>query len=367
MTTAADRVQKCFSGRPVLVVGGDGFLAQNAIRRLVGLRAQVTVLVRGANRRPHPLVRAVIVGDVREAAVVRQAIAGQDVVLNFVGVTSAVTSNRMPSVSLLEECLPHLSLLSACAEQTAPPLVVFPSSRLVYGKPRYLPVDEGHPTEPLTVYGIHKLTVEHYLRVYRESRAVPYLAFRISNPYGPHQLEQRGYGILNMFIQQALSGKPIRLFGDGAQRRDFVFVDDLVDMMFTAVATPDCHNQIFNLGGPEAIPLVNAARLIAAAAGGVPVLHEPWPAEHLKVETGDYLGNVDKISRLLPRFRFTPLQEGIAATVAAYREAYAIQTAAETEQSPGASRAPIVRTDPLATSPISPSLPAAPGSTSAGN
>lgn len=318
MTDAVDPVA-WFRGRGVLVVGGEGFLAQNAIRRLVALGAHVTILVREQRHAAHPLARALIVGDMREVAVARQAIAGQDVVLNFAGVTSAVTSNRMPSVSLLEECLPHLSLLGACAERAVPPLVVFPSSRLVYGRPRYLPVDEAHPTDPITVYGIHKLTVEHYLRVYQRTAGVPFLVFRISNPYGPYQVARRGYGILNTFVQQALAAQPLRLFGDGSQRRDFIHVDDLVRVMLQAIATPACRNQIFNVGGPEAVPLVEAARLIAAACGGVPVLHEPWPAEHLKVETGDYLGAVDRIAALVPPLRFTPLREGIESTVAWYR------------------------------------------------
>jgi UDP-glucose 4-epimerase len=79
---------------------------------------------------------------------------------------------------------------------------------------------------------------------------VPYLILRISNPYGPYQAaKNNGYGIINYFIQLALRGEPIRLFGDGSQIRDFVYVDDLMDILLCAIAAPACHNQIFNLGG----------------------------------------------------------------------------------------------------------------------
>lgn len=319
--TTVDQLEAFFRARSVLVVGGEGFLAQNAIRRLVGLGARVTSLVREQRRPLLAGVQRLIVGDMREAAVAQDAIRDQEVVLNFAGVTSAVTSNRMPSVSLLEECLPHLSLLGACAEQASKPLIVFPSSRLVYGKPQYLPVDEGHQTHPTTVYGIHKLTVEHYLRVYRATAGLPFLILRISNPYGPHQLQQRGYGILNAFVQQALAGEPIRLFGDGSQRRDFIFVDDLVEIMLHAIATPACHNEIYNVGGAEPVRLADAAGIIADEVAGTSIVHEAWPAEHLKVETGDYVGKLGKLSTMLPHLPFTPLREGVAATVKAYRNA----------------------------------------------
>jgi nucleoside-diphosphate-sugar epimerase len=280
----------------------------------------------------------------REPAVARDVIRGQEVVLNFAGVSGAVTSNQMPSVSLLEECLPHLSLLGACAGHSTPPLVVFPSSRLVYGKPRYLPVDELHPTDPLNVYGIHKLAVEHYLRVFHQTAGLPYIIFRISNPYGPHQLASRGYGILNTFVQRALANQPIRLFGDGSQKRDFIYVGDLMRILLGAIATPACHNQIFNVGGLEPIALGDAARAIAAEVGDVAVLNEPWPAEHLKIETGDYVGSIDKLIAHMAVSPFTSLRAGIAATVAAYRSgegaAALPETGARTSRKVGESAMP---------------------------
>jgi nucleoside-diphosphate-sugar epimerase len=329
MDAVVSQVQAYFAGRKVLVVGGEGFLAQNAIHRLVALKAEVTMLVREQRRAPPPGVSRLVVGDVREAEVSAAVVAGQQVVLNFAGVTSAVTSNRMPSVSLLIECLPHLTLLDACAAQASPPLVVFPSSRLVYGKPQQLPVDEQHPTQPLTVYGIHKLAVEHYLRVYQRMHGVPYLVLRISNPYGPHQNLRRGYGILNTFIQRALAGQPITLYGDGQQLRDFIHVDDLVSVTLRAIATPACHNDTYNVGGPEAVALADVAHLIAQQAGGTPVLHQPWPEEHLKVETGDYVGNIAKLASRLPGLSFMPLAQGLASAVAAYQQVW---TAADQAQ-----------------------------------
>lgn len=309
-----------FEDRRVLVIGGDGFLGRNMIRRLVALGAAVTVLVR---KRRHPDqggVRRTLVGDMKDPIFARDAVQGHDLVLNFAGVTSAVSSNRSPSLSLMEECFPHLNMLAACAELAAPPLIVFPSSRMVYGRPDSLPVDERHPTRPTNVYGIHKLTVENYLRVYHETAGVPYLIFRISNPYGPLQPRHQSYGILNTFIQRALAGETIRLFGSGEQRRDFIYIDDLMDTVLRAVLTPSCHNDAYNLGGPEGISLREAAETVAGCVAGTRIVFEPWPEDYLKVETGDYVASFERLARHVPLPRFTPFREGIATTVRAYRD-----------------------------------------------
>lgn len=309
-----------YRDRRVLVVGGGGFLGRNAVKTLSALSADVTVLVRDeSNAQRHDAGR-VLFGDLKELAVARVAVGGQDIVLNFVGVTSAVHSNRNPCLSLREECFPHLNLLTACAEIPSPPLIVFPSSRLVYGTPLYLPVDEAHPTRPTNIYGAHKITVEHYLAIYQQTKGVPYLIFRISNPYGPYQAaKNKGYGILNYFLQLAVRGEPIRIFGDGSQIRDFIFVEDLIDILLSAIAIPDCHNQIFNIGGRERISLRAAAKHIALAAGGTPVLLDPWPEDYRAVETGDYFSCVDKLGRFLDLAHLTSFEDGLARSIEAYR------------------------------------------------
>lgn len=310
-----------YRDRRVLVVGADGFLGSNAVRALAALSADITMLVRQPTDAPHHALGRLLVGDLKELEVAREAAAGQEIVLNLVGVTSAVDSNRDPCLSLREECFPHLNLLAACADMPSPPLVVFPSSRLVYGTPHYLPVDEAHPTRPTNIYGAHKITVEHYLSIYQRTKGVPYLVLRISNPYGPYRAgKSKSYGIVNHFIQLAMRGEPIRLFGDGGQLRDLVYIDDLIDIMLLAIATPACHNEIFNVGGPQGVSLRRAAEAIALAAGGTPVVFEPWPADYRSVETGDYVSCLDKLKRFVDLPPQASFEEGLAHTLAACRE-----------------------------------------------
>lgn len=140
-------------------------------------------------------------------------------------------------------------------------------------------------------------------------------------PYGPRQpTRYKGYGILNHFLQLAARGEPICIFGDGSQMRDFIHVADFMTIMLQAIATPACYNQIFNVGGPEAIPLRAAAECIARAAGGTPIRFEPWPAEHLAVETGDYFSRHDKLASYLNLTEPTPLEIGLRCALHSYRE-----------------------------------------------
>lgn len=308
-----------YRGRRVVIVGADGFIGRATARALASLDAEVTLLTRRPASAASPAMRHVV-GDIADPAVARGAVAGQSVVFDLIGATSAVLANRDPGISLAQECMPHLNLLAACAEAREPPLVVFPSSRLVYGTPAYLPVDEAHPTAPLTIYGVHKLTVEGYLSVYARTRGVPYVAFRISNPYGPHRAaSDKGYGVVNRFIALAARGETIRIFGDGSQMRDYVFAADMVEMVLRATATSSCYGQVFNLGGEEPVSLRRVVELIADAAGGSAVEFVPWPPEYRAVETGTYIGSLAKLARHIEMPAFTPIADGLRRSLAAYR------------------------------------------------
>lgn len=314
-------VQDFYRGRPVLIVGADGFLGRTATKMLAGLGAEVTVLCRRPSPAGHAHAVRRIVGDLGDVEVARRCVQGQSVVFDLIGATSAVNSNRDPTLSLMQECLPHINLLSSCAEVSPLPVVVFPSSRLIYGRPQYLPVDELHPTQPSNIYGVHKLTVEGYLSVYHEMRGLPYIVFRISNPYGPYQgVANKGYGIVNRFIQMAAHGETIKIFGDGSQLRDYVYADELIEIILRATAEPTCHNQTFNVGGREPVSLRRVAELISTAAGGSPLDFTAWPAEYRAVETGSYVGSMDKLSGLIELPPAIPLEDGIGISINAYRD-----------------------------------------------
>jgi len=199
--------------------------------------------------------------------------------------------------------------------------IVFPSSRLVYGKPRYLPVDEGHPVAPESIYAAHKLAVENYHLIYGHLYGLKATVLRISNPYGPMQAgESRPYGIANRFIQAAVSGKQISLFGDGSQRRDYLYIDDLVDALLRAAWTEESRGKIYNIGDGKGTSMLELAELAVAAAGRGVIVRVPWPEEYRAIETGDYLSDITLARRELGWRPVTELSEGIVHTVKFYRQ-----------------------------------------------
>jgi nucleoside-diphosphate-sugar epimerase len=146
------------------------------------------------------------------------------------------------------------------------------SSRLVYGTPITLPVDESHPLRPGTLYAAHKLLLENYLQVFSKTHGLKTIVFRLSSPYGPNAPSTPGrLGVWNQFINKALRGETLSIYGDGRQLRDFVYIDDVVRAFLLAAATTSVLGKSFNLGGERPIPLREAVMVIAKEAGGTPV------------------------------------------------------------------------------------------------
>ncbi|MFQ5973231.1 MAG: NAD-dependent epimerase/dehydratase family protein [Alphaproteobacteria bacterium] len=311
--------RRFYRDRPVLVLGGDGFLGQNCVRALLGLGARVSSVSRRASLPRKPNLRE-LTGDLRDLHTVERAVDGQSVVFDFVGVYGPVDSNRHPRNSLLEECLPQLNVAETCARLAQRPRIVFCSSRLVYGKPRHLPVDEAHPLSPQSIYAVSKVAAESLLECYRNRFDVPYTVFRLSNPYGPHRFSHvRSYGVINHLIRRAVRGEPIELFGGGRQRRDYIFVEDVVGAFLLAAARAECANEIFNLGGEHSLSMAEAAHTIVRLTGDVEVRSVPWPRDYEEVETGDYATDLRKVQRLVQPPAQISFDDGVARTIAYYR------------------------------------------------
>ena len=265
-----------YRARRILVAGANGFIGTNLVHALHLLGAQVSSIVRG--RRPHQSYGTVLCGDLRDKQFTSCAIQGQSLVFDLAGTMGAVDSNSEPVRSLDEDLRAQLTLLAACADLKGPVRLIFPSSRLVYGKPQYLPVDELHPLAPQSMYAVHKLTVEQYLSVLSQHSGLSYTVLRLSNPYGPHQpTVKRSYGVINTFLMAAASRKPIMIYGDGQQKRDYIHVHDVVVALLMCPMYDTTTNCIFNLGGRVATRIGDVAKIITDAAGGTGIRFAPGP------------------------------------------------------------------------------------------
>lgn len=311
-----------FAGARCVVTGGLGFIGSTVVHRLLDEGADVVVIdalvpEHGGDRRNVDGLGV----EIRECSIgapeVAHAVRGCDFVFNLAGQVSHLASMQRPVRDLDLNLRSHVEFLEILRAEAPRAICVLTSTRQVYGRPRYLPVDEEHPTAPVDVNGVDKLACEHFHLLYGRTHGLRSSVLRLTNVYGPRlHLDRSGLGFLSVFIRRALRGDDIELFGDGSQLRDCLYVDDVVDAILAAVSHPAAIGEIFNLGHSEVLSLAEIARLVVDAAGTASrVRCVPWPDDLEHIDIGSYQGDFSKAERLLgwvPRVGFA---EGIRATI----------------------------------------------------
>jgi UDP-glucose 4-epimerase len=312
--------------RRVLVVGGLGFIGLNLTGRLIRLGARVTVVTPAIERHRDTAADCaargvrILEGDLRDADAMRHAVAGEDVVFNLAGQSGAVRSMEDPWTDLDVNCRGNLVLLDALRAANTAAKLVFVSSRLAYGRTGADPVAEEQRPDPLCVHAVHKVAVEQYLRLYGQLYGLKCAVARLTNPYGPGQPSERtAYGIVNRMIHLALSGEALPVYGDGRQRRDYIYIDDAVDALLTLGESDASTGRLYNVGSGIGTPLVEMARAITAMAGRGHVRFVPWPPLAERIETGDFVADITRIRREIAWEPRVPLTDGLQRTVAFYR------------------------------------------------
>jgi UDP-glucose 4-epimerase len=236
-----------FSGADVLITGGIGFIGSALARRLLALEAKVTLVDSlipeyGGNLFNIHDIRdrvAVDLADVRDAATMASLVKNRAFLFNLAGQTSHLDSMTDPLTDLNINAAAQLSILEACRLQNPAVKIIYASTRQVYGRPQYLPVDEKHPLNPVDINGINKLAGEWYHLLYDRVYKIRASALRLTNTYGPGmRVKDARQTFLGIWIRQLIDGKPIQIYGTGGQRRDFNFVDDVVEALLLAAANP---------------------------------------------------------------------------------------------------------------------------------
>ncbi len=320
---------QAFAGARVLITGGLGFIGSNLAHRLVALGAQVTLVdslipeyggnlynIAGIEDR----VR-VNIADVRDEYSMNYLVQGHDVLFNLAGQTSHLDSMRNPYIDLDINCRAQLSILEACRKHNPRIIVVYASTRQIYGKPDYLPVDERHLLHPVDVNGINKMAGEWYHILYNNVYGIRACALRLTNTYGPRmRVKDARQTFLGVWIRNVIEGKPVQVWGDGRQLRDFTYIDDCVEALLLAALHPAAVGQIFNLGGLEVINLRDLAALVVEIAGGGSFEIIPYPADRKPIDIGDYYADDRRIRQMLGWQPKVDLRAGLARTIAFYRE-----------------------------------------------
>jgi UDP-glucose 4-epimerase len=318
-----------FRGKRILITGGLGFIGSTLARRLAGTAERIVLVdslvpeyggslwnISGIEGLVH-----VNISDVRDEHSLRHLVRGQDIVFNLAGQTSHLDSMRDPYTDLEINCRSQLSILEACRRNNPGVKIVFASTRQIYGRPQYLPVDEAHPLAPVDVNGINKTAGEWYHLLYGELYEIPVVVLRLTNTYGPRmRVRDARQTFLGHWFRMLLQGNPLEVFGDGTQHRDFNFVEDVVDAFLLASSSDDAEGRIYNLGDDRVITLHELAELLIEIHGSGSYELVPFPPDRKGIDIGDYYADYSRIRRELGWKSRVTLEEGVARSLAFYRE-----------------------------------------------
>ena len=316
-------LESFYGGRRVLLLGGLGLIGSTLAHQLVELGARVTIVDAlfpqyGGNLKNLEGIEDRVtlhVGDIRDETLMRAVVPGQECIVNLAAQVSYTDSVFDPLLDLDINCRGHLLLLELCRHLNPDSKVLFAGSRLQFGRIERIPVGEDHPQLPLMPYGIHKMAAEKYCQMYHRTHSLCTTVLRLANPYGPRQqMKHSKYGIVNWFIRLAMEGGTIKVFGDGRQVRDYVFVDDVATAFLLAGSLGEADGEVFNVGSGTPTSFREMAEAVVRIVGGGRIEFVPWPPEYTNIETGDYVTDITRIKRLLGWAPRTSLADGIAET-----------------------------------------------------
>lgn len=316
-----------YERKTIIITGGLGFIGSNLARKLVELGANVTVVDSlipeyGGNLFNVDDIKdriTVNISDVRDPFSFAHLVKGKDVLFNLAGQTSHIDSMNNPHNDLDINVNAQLSMLEVCRKINPGIKIVYASTRQLYGKPDYLPVDEKHPLRPVDVNGINKLAGEWYHLLYNNVYGIRACVLRLTNTYGPGmRVKDARQTFLGIWIKQLLTGEIIKVFGDGLQLRDFNHVSDCVSALLLAGENDDSNGKVYNLGSKEVIGLRELAiKLVGSGFGGDYELVE-FPPDRKAIDIGDYYSDYTLINEELGWSPVVKLDDGLIATVEYY-------------------------------------------------
>ena len=318
-------------GKRILVTGGLGFIGSNLVRKLLAEEAHVTVLdslipeyggneFNLADLRDHEGL-IINISDVRDPHSMERLVADHEILFNLAGQTSHLDSMENPFNDLDVNAKAQLSILEACRKVNPEVKIVFASTRQIYGRPKYLPVDEKHPWHPVDVNGVNKMAGEWFHIVYNDVYGIRASVLRLTNTYGPRmRVKDARQTFLGIWIRLLLEGKPIKVFGDGKQRRDYNYVDDVVEALLLAASDQRANGKIFNLGSPEALSLEDSARIMTEQVRGSFYEKIPFPPDRKAIDVGDFVCDPSAFCETFGWKPKTTFAQGIEKTLAFYQE-----------------------------------------------
>ena len=311
----------------VLITGGLGFIGSNLASRLLNYRCEITLLDSlipeyGGNLFNISGIEdsvQVNISDVRDEHSLKYLVQNQDFLFNLAGQTSHVDSMNNPFTDLDINSKAQLYILEACRKYNPDINIVFASTRQIYGRPEYLPVDEKHPLKPVDINGVNKLAGEWYHLLYHRVYGINTSVLRLTNTIGPRmRIKDARQTFLGIWIRRIIEGLEFEVWG-GEQLRDFSYVDDAVSALLLAATNELAWGRVFNLGGAEVISLLDLARMLKEVNKQGDYVVKAFPLDRQKIDIGDFYADYSLISSILGWQPETKLRHALTNTLDFYR------------------------------------------------
>jgi UDP-glucose 4-epimerase len=289
----------------ILVIGGAGFLGANLVRyclRQPDVRITVMDSLEPQLHATTAHLAAVwkqirfLRGSLLDDAMLAEVVQDQDIIFNCAAQTSHPLSIQDPLFDAQINCLGNLRLLENIRLLNKKAVVIYTSSSTVIGKAVNEVVDEDHGERPLEIYSANKGVAEKYYRIYHRVHDLNTVVLRFANLFGPHGKGFPEFGFINYFIHLARNNEEIRIFGDGAQSRNVLYVDDAAEALWIAAQNPKLLGETWFAVHEEHLSVAEVASSIVRTMGSGYVTHIPWPDERRRIE-------VDKVRITAQRFR----------------------------------------------------------------
>ena len=285
----------------VLVTGGAGFIASNLTPELLEMGHSVTVFddisTGQLENIPDSPSISLTRGDIRDPSQILAAVAGQEVVYHMAAQVGNVLSLQQPDIDLNTNALGTINLLRACREQGVK-RVILSSSSAIFGETQYVPMDENHPKDPVSPYGLSKMAAEKYCLILGQEYDISVCCLRYFNVYGVNQYFNPYGNVLPIFVERALAGQSLTIYGDGLQTRDFIDVKDIVRANLLAMESGAAG--VFNIGTGIATTVNELTKYLLAA------FDYPIEVTYAPARAGEVLHSLADITKAQDEMNFSP-------------------------------------------------------------
>jgi UDP-glucose 4-epimerase len=318
-----------YAGKEILITGGLGFLGSTLAIRLVALGARVVLLdgmlpdLGGNYFNIEPVKDRVelIIAELGDRAVVDRQVKNKDLIFNVAMHSCHLESMSNPIYDLETNVIPQFHFLESLRYNNPEARVIYIGSRAQFGRALTIPITEATPPNPLDIYAATKQAVEWYHLLYKNICGLQVTSLRLGNTYGPrHQMRHAKYGVQNYLVRLALDDQEIKIFGDGSQKREMIYVEDVISCLLLLGANPGCIGHVYCIGSAESITFLHLVQEIIRVCGTGRYVHVPWPDDRKAIEVGDVVTDFSILRDHTGWQPATLLAEGLEKTAAFYKK-----------------------------------------------